>query len=201
MHEADCRLVARMLAGEQRAFNEFYAMAAQRLAAFVRRRSSLDEASVEDLVQETLVKAVRSLDGYRGEAALFTWVVGICRNRLIDQQRHAHRRTGGTSLDEAAAHPEWSLRLRAPEAEQPEQRTDAERRGAAIMRALRDLPEPYATLLEAKYGDGLTMRQIARERGITVVAVQSLLARARAAFRSRWHAHEAPSESGGSTDG
>ena len=84
MYESDRALVARMGAGDQRAFDEFFHSSAPRLAAFAARRSGLDAASVEDVVQNTLVKAVRNLASYRGEAALFTWLTEICRHELAD---------------------------------------------------------------------------------------------------------------------
>ena len=86
MHESDRALVAKMGAGDQRAFDEFFHSCAPRLAAFAARRSGLDAASVEDVVQNTLVKAIRNLGSYRGEAALFTWLTEICRHELADSE-------------------------------------------------------------------------------------------------------------------
>jgi DNA-directed RNA polymerase specialized sigma24 family protein len=48
------------------------------------------------------------------------------------------------------------------------------------------LPAHYAIALEAKYGDGMSVEDIARQLGLTRVAAQSLLARAREEFRERW---------------
>ena len=84
MYEADCALVARMCAGDQRAFDEFFNASAARLVAFAARRTSLDSASLEDIVQSALIKAVCNLDSYRGEAALFTWLTEICRHEMAD---------------------------------------------------------------------------------------------------------------------
>jgi RNA polymerase sigma-70 factor (ECF subfamily) len=56
------------------------------------------------------------------------------------------------------------------------------------MQVLETLPEHYARALEAKYGDGLSVEEIARQLGLTVVATQSLLARARETFRKLWQA-------------
>jgi DNA-directed RNA polymerase specialized sigma24 family protein len=54
------------------------------------------------------------------------------------------------------------------------------------MKVLKDLPANYALVLEAKYGDGLSVEAIALQLGLTEIAVQSVLARARDAFRRRW---------------
>lgn len=186
MYEADRELVAKMLAGEQRAFDVFFDTSAQRLAAFAARRSGLDGASLEDVVQIALIKAVRNLAHYRGEAALFTWLSGICLHELADARRTAARRPAHVSLFESSAVQEAITHLSAPEHEEPVAQLDAEQQGAAVIRILEALPERYAFVLEAKYGDGLAVADIARQLGVSAIAVQSLLGRAREAFREKW---------------
>jgi RNA polymerase sigma-70 factor (ECF subfamily) len=185
VYEADRALVTRMRAGEQRAFDEFFNSSAPRLVAYVARRSALDTASLEDVVQCALIKAVRNLASYRGEAALFTWITEICRHELADVHRKAARRPAHLSLDESES-ANLNLQLRAPEHQEPISELQGLAQRAAIMRVLDGLPDHYGRALEAKYGDGLSVDQIARELGLTVIAAQSLLARAREAFRQRW---------------
>lgn len=186
MYEEDRALVVRMRAGDQRAFDEFVNASAPRLMAFVARRSALDAASLEDVVQSALIKAVRNLASYRGEAALFTWLTEICRHELVDVQRKAARRPRQLSLDESAATRLAVAELRMPEHQEPAATLEAAIRGAAVMQVLASLPERYFRALEAKYGDGLSVAEIASELGMTMIATQSLLARAREAFRARW---------------
>jgi RNA polymerase sigma-70 factor (ECF subfamily) len=185
MYESDRALVARMGAGDQRAFDEFFRSSAPRLAAFAARRSGLDAASVEDIVQNTLVKAVRNLASYRGEAALFTWLTEICRHELADVYRKAARRPDHASLDELSSS-SGPAQLRAPAHHEPAAQVDTDMRRSAVIRALQALPERYALALEAKYRDGFSVDEIARLLGVTSTAAQSLLARARDAFRERW---------------
>lgn len=187
MYEADRVLVSRMRAGEQRAFDEFFNASASRLAAFLSRRSGLDPANVEDIVQNTLIKAVRNLSSYRGEAALFTWVTEICRHELADARRKAARRPAHDSLDEPDAVAFPVPQLWVPEHREPAAEAEAHRQRKAVLQALNDLPERYARALEAKYGDGLSVKEVAALFGLTTVAAQSLLARARDAFRDRWN--------------
>ncbi len=186
MYEADRALVARMRAGEQRAFDEFFKDSAPRLVAFIARRTALDPATLEDIVQSALIKAVRNLAGYRGEAALITWLTEICRNELADQHRKAKRRPAHLSLDEPEAVHRWEEMLRAPQSQEPMSQLQAATERVEIMRVLQDLPANYALVLEAKYGDGLSVESIALQLGLTAIAVQSMLARAREAFRQRW---------------
>jgi RNA polymerase sigma-70 factor, ECF subfamily len=188
VYEADRILVSRMLAGDQRAFDEFFNTTAPRLAAFVARRSGLDPASVEDIVQDTLVKAVRSLGSYRGEAAVFTWLTQICKHQLADDRRKAARRPLHDRLDESESADFVAPQLRIPAHREPAAEVEAQRRREAIVRALNDLPEHYAHALEVKYADGLSVDEVAGILGLSTIAAQSLLARARDAFRARWAA-------------
>src|SRR4030081_3214766 len=131
MYESDRALVARMGAGDQRAFDEFFRSSAPRLAAFAARRSGLDAASVEDVVQSTLIKAIRNLASYRGEAALFTWLTEICRHELADVYRKAARRPDHAVLNElnsASLHAQLHVpaQLRVPAQLEPTAQVDTE---------------------------------------------------------------------------
>jgi RNA polymerase sigma-70 factor (ECF subfamily) len=190
LYESDGALVARMSAGDQRAFDEFFYSNAQRLAAFAARRSSLDPAAVEDIVQNTLVKAIRNLASYRGEAALFTWLSEICRNELADVYRKAARRPVHDSLDDPHAAQRLVAQLPGLPQHEPTAQVDSWMLRGAVMRTLSALPERYARALEAKYGDGLSVDEVAHLLGVTATAAQSLLARARAAFQECWRREE-----------
>ena len=94
-------LVDRMRRGEQRAFDQFFDAYAARLAAFAARRCSLDAAALEDVVQVTMINAMRGLGTFRGGSALFTWLCQICRNHLADIRRKAERQPKVQSLERA----------------------------------------------------------------------------------------------------
>jgi RNA polymerase sigma-70 factor (ECF subfamily) len=196
VYEDDLSLVSRMQNGDQRAFTEFFEGHVQRLAAFAARRTGIDAAGIDDIVQNTLIKAVRNLAGYRGEAALSTWLAGICRHEIADTYRSAARRPGLRSLDSEADAHRAVLQLRIPAHREPVAEVDAESTRQSVMQALDELPEHYARALEAKYGDGLSVEEVARLLGLTPVATQSLLARAREAFRERWRAADVETRRG-----
>ncbi len=190
MYEADRALVTRMCEGEQAAFDEFFNSYAPRLVAFLARRSRLDQASVEDVVQCALIKAVRNLASYRGEAALLTWLTEIGRHELADVHRKASRQPKHVSLDENGVKASLEMQLRAPEHQEPMEVMQSASQRARVMRVLDDLPEIYARVLEAKYGDGMSVEEMAQQFGLTAIAVQSRLARAREAFRKHWSARD-----------
>jgi len=181
-----------MLAGDARAFDAFFASYARRLAAFAARRTSFPAASIEDLVQTTLIKAVRNLDRFRGEAALFTWLCEICRNEVISMQRKAARRPEHEDIDELTESDETLLELRAAEDTEPLCALEMSSHRSAIAETLNGLPERYARALEWKYGDGFSVDEIARMLGLTTIAAQSLLARARVAFKQSWPQEQSP---------
>jgi RNA polymerase sigma-70 factor (ECF subfamily) len=114
MYEEDRKLVGRMLAGDQRAFDAFFCAYADRLAAFAARRSNLTADGIEDLVQNSLIKAIRNIATFRGEAALFTWLCEICRHELANVLRHGARKPAHESLDDDRSASEELLELRAP---------------------------------------------------------------------------------------
>jgi len=125
---------------------------------------------------------------YRGEAALHTWLTEICRHELADVHRKAARQPAHISLDEAGVKAALELQLHAPEHHDPVAELESASKRASIVRVLDELPETYTRVLEAKYGDGMSVEEMARHFGLTAISVQSLLARAREAFRKHWSA-------------
>lgn len=186
MSEDDRQLVARMRAGEQSAFERFFGAYARRLAAFVARRSILDPAGVEDMVQATLIKAIRNLDSFRGDAALFTWLCTICRNELASQRRKSARQPIHESIDVQGLARDVLVEMQAPEASEPSHELELVAHRNEVARTLNSLPERYSLALEWKYGDGFSVEEIAGMLGLTPTAAQSLLARARREFRDLW---------------
>jgi RNA polymerase sigma-70 factor (ECF subfamily) len=139
----------------------------------------------EEAVQRTMIRALRGLEGFRGEAALSTWMMQICRNELADLGELARRDAGRTVSFDA----DERLRERV-EGEVADPRADPaaapevdER--AQVLRALLDgLPGRYGEVLEWKYLDEMSVEQIAKRLRASFESTQSLLQRARVALRS-----------------
>ena len=203
MFQKDLQLAHRLIDGDPHAFRLFIESYAQRLAAFVMRRTGADHASAEDIVQDTLIRAVRALPQYRGEASLFTWLCQICRSEMVDQHRKTVRRPQTVSLD---ANPRIAALVDAQAA--PEERSlhlsgAGDESDGATLRSLALIPERFAQALEWKYGDEASVDEIGQMLGISSVAAQSLLARAREAFRDAWRTEcgESPVEGSGAPPG
>jgi len=177
----DRRLVRRMLARDEDAFNRFFDTFFARLFRFALRRVH-DENIAEEIVQTTLVIAVRKLQTWRGEAALFTWLCSICRRELSAYWRRTSRTPELHAIDDD---PDIQRQLEALAADIDGPERILERRELAerVQIALDYLPGRYGDVLEWKYIHGLAVAEIAAKLDSTPKAVESMLSRARDAFR------------------
>jgi len=143
---------------------------------FVFARVGGHEPTAQDLLQETLIEALRSAPTFRGDAALRTWVCAIARRRLARhyevERRHAVAESGLALLGGIGG-------LAGPSGGE---RDEVERRDE-IVRALGRLPAVHRQVLVMKYLDELPVSAIADELGRSPVQVQSLLQRARDGLR------------------
>lgn len=192
MYKEDRQLATKLLAGEEHAFREFFADYFPRLFRFVLRRVNADEELARDVVQAALAKGVRKLDRYRGDAALFTWFCQIARNELSDHlKRNARQLAGGTTLVEREDDPVTRATLEAMPTDtglEPDALRQRQELTDVVHATLDYLPPRYAQVLELKYLEELSVDSIAERLGVTAVTVQSLLARARTAFRGAFGA-------------
>jgi len=179
----DRQLVRRMLAGDERAFEAFFNAYFARVYRFALPRLNGDVEATREVVQSVLTKAMRRMADFRGDSGLFTWICQICRHEVVDYIR-AQRRTKHVVLIDDQ--PE--LRMAIESVEAPEEydlvRTYGRAEVARLVRAVLDrLPSNYGDALEWKYMEGDSVEVIGERLGIGTIAAQSLLARARVAFR------------------
>ncbi|HEV8443654.1 MAG TPA: sigma-70 family RNA polymerase sigma factor [Steroidobacteraceae bacterium] len=184
MDEQD--LITRMRRGEQRAFDLFFDAYAERLGSFAARRSSLDASAIEDVVQMTMINAMRSLASFRGESSLFTWLCQICRNQLADARRKAARQPPMQSLEQMSEEKPLAKVVQLTDFRDPLDECAADDDRGAVRRAINRLPVHYARILELRFGDELTVPEISRVLQVSESAAESLLVRARQAFRTEW---------------
>lgn len=139
----------------------------------------------EEAVQRTMIRAVRGLRSFRGDAALFTWLAQICRNELADLGELARRDAGrALSFD---ADPRLRARVECATTDplaDPARVPEAAERTQLLRELLEGLPGRYGDVLEWKYLEDISVQQIARRLGASPESAQSLLQRARVALRS-----------------
>lgn len=183
----DRKLVRRLLAGDEQAFREFFDHYFPRLYRFALVRLSGDQQACAEVVQAVLSRAVGKLDTWRGEAALFTWLCTICRREISDFCRRNNRRARHEVLSEDRPELMAAIEsLAAREQDNPEHSYRRVELGRLIQVTLDQLPVRYGDALEWKYVYGLTAKEIAARLGLSVDATNSLLARAKRAFREAY---------------
>jgi RNA polymerase sigma-70 factor, ECF subfamily len=170
-------LVIRLRAGDESAFETFAGHYIAGLYRFALRRLDHDRELTRDIVQSTVCKVIEKLDGFRGEAPLFTWMCACCRNEIAAHFRRTGRRPKEVELTGDFARDE----------------TEGADASELVHAALDRLPPTYARALEWRYLDGLEVADVAQRLGLTYKAAESLLSRARSAFREGYEQlHAAP---------
>ena len=179
---SDLVLARRLLAGEEAAFDEFFGRDFPGLYRFALSRVGSHEDAAEELAQRALIRGLAGLHTYRGEAALFTWLCALCRREIAAWREQQGRRHEVSLFDD---HPEVRDALDAMSAGDDDAEAMLLRKevGVLVHLTLDCLPDRYGDILEWKYIQGLSVTEIAARLGVGYKAAESLLSRARAAFR------------------
>ncbi len=166
-----------VLAGDELAWKILYDEAFPGLYRYVLWRCGGLRDPADEVVQETWLTAVRRLRSFDPAAGSFAaWLRGIAANLLRNHFRREYRRARRTQ----------PLDVEPAAASENERREQAER----VALALGALPEHYESVLRAKYLEGQSVVAIAAARDESPKAVESLLTRARQAFREAYRQTE-----------
>jgi RNA polymerase sigma-70 factor, ECF subfamily len=169
---AEERLVAALKNQEPAAFEELIDACGDRLlrAAFMLCGNTSD---AEDLVQETFLQATRSINRFRAESSLHTWLRAI----LLNLARRHFRERARIVYDEEAAH-----QAIAP-ATEPGSRLDSAVASTAVMRALNGLSEEHREVVVLRYYENMKIHEIAGQLDVSKGTVKSRLHYAVAAMQ------------------
>ena len=181
----DKALVAAMLRGDERAFEEYFASYFPPMYRFALGRVGGNTEAAEDVVQSAMSKAVRKLATYRGEAMLLTWLLTFCRHEIAAYWRDVKSEPSTPMLPEDSPEVEAALDsiAIADTSRNPERLAASAETSRLVQVALDRLPRHYADVLEWKYIEGSSVKEIAPRLGVGEKAAESLLTRARNAFR------------------
>ena len=182
--EQDKALVSRLIAGDERAFVEFADHYVPALHRFALSRLRGDRGLAQEVVQDTLCKAIAKLPSFRGEAALMTWLCACCRNEIAAHFRR--RRRVGVELDFEVTENAGSDAIDRVHPDGPDQQLMRREAAATVHEALDCLPPHYGRALEWKYIESLPVNEIAKRLEMSPKAAESLLTRARTAFRREY---------------
>lgn len=181
---ADKKLVERLLRGDSQAFDLFFNTYFPRIYRFALVRLDHDHNLAEDTAQIVLCQAISKMSTYRGEAALFSWLCTFCRYEISKQRKARGCAQGKTPLTEDNPAVRSALEsLLSATGNDPDIAAYQSELSQLVKVALDHLPALYADSLECKYVHGYSVRDIADRIGRSEKATESILTRARVAFR------------------
>lgn len=171
--KTDAALVYEVVNGETELFGELIARYKNVLASFIAARVA--RGAIEDLAQETFLRAFRVLATLRDPAAFSSWLLGIASHICVDWHRSRRRNVSldASEIDQPddAAAPRRTPPIRPDEAAE---KREAEQR---LLEAVDRLPDTYRTTLVLKHLEGLSCADIAERQGVALGTVTSRLTR------------------------
>lgn len=179
----DEELVERAKAGDKKAFDLLVRKYQHRVVHIVRRYvNDLDESA--DVAQEVFIKAYRSLPGFRGESAFFTWLYRIAINTAKNYRLALDRRPPSMDVEaELAEQMEMGYRLH--DHHTPESEAHKNDIIEVVLAAVDQLPEDLKTAITLREVEGLSYEEIANAMDCPIGTVRSRISRARAAIDAR----------------
>ena len=153
--QRDLELIARWKGGDERAATELVERHSAALARFA--VSSGERNEIDELVQDTFVRAFNSLDGFRGESSFRTWLFTIERRLLLDRRRTEKRRRDRTEVQEGDASTEYDA-LDTVVADETQKR---------LRDAVDRLSPTQKEVFSLRVGEGLSYKEIAEAVGTT----------------------------------
>ena len=173
MDDNGARSYRRFLKGDWNGMIEIVESYYDGLVLFLKRYLG-NEADAEDVAEETLLVLVNRKPSFRGNSLFKTWLYTIARNTAI-KYMYKNRLTVPFSPDDLAtfAFEEEDVLSRIAQDEETE----------VLRAAMEHLPEDYRLVLQLKYAEEMSVKEIAAATGRTVHSINSLLKRARSALR------------------
>ncbi|MCD9006435.1 RNA polymerase sigma factor RpoE [Luteimonas sp. XNQY3] len=178
--QLDEELVKRVQAGDTAAFDLLVRKYQHRIAALIGRYVS-DWSEVQDVAQETFIRAYRAMGNFRGDAQFYTWLHRIAVNTAKNHLVAHNRRPPTDDIDiEDAEHFDSGIRLR--DSDTPERELMRQQLEQTVMRAVEALPEELRVAINLREVDGLSYDEIAERMGCPIGTVRSRIFRAREAI-------------------
>ena len=180
-------LVERTVAGDQAAF-ELLVIKYQRRVERLIGRMVRDVDLVEDIAQETFIRAYRALPKFRGEAQFYTWLYRIAVNtakKFLLELKHDPTVSHTTLQGNAEEDETFQPRSEPSSDETPESVLAAKEIGQAVNAALDALPDDLRQAITLREMDGLSYEDIAEVMNCPIGTVRSRIFRAREAVSAK----------------
>ncbi|WPB56002.1 RNA polymerase sigma factor RpoE [Xylophilus sp. GOD-11R] len=185
--DSDLLLVQRTVAGDQRAYGLLVLKYRRRIERLIGRMVR-DAELVEDIAQETFIRAYRALHQFRGDAQFYTWLyriaVNTAKKSLVDMRRNPviseNALRSGADDDETSA---FDHELSSDET--PETVFAAKEIAATVNAAMDALPEDLRQAVTLREIEGLSYEEIAEAMDCPIGTVRSRIFRAREAISAK----------------
>jgi RNA polymerase sigma-70 factor (ECF subfamily) len=187
MPKEDVSLVAETLAGNQLSFQLLVERYQDRMFGLVRHYTR-NPVEIEDIVQDTFLKAFTRLAGFQQQSSFYTWLCRIAINTALD----FHKRHGRNPV-QAVEDPELALAADRPGGsprsgatiQAPDARLEHAEIQKITQRVLDELPEIFRAVLVLREFEDMAYQDMADVLGISIGTVESRLFRARARFKEK----------------
>ena len=178
--ENDQLLVDRARLGDRHAFDLLVLKYQSRLLSLVNRLIS-NQSDALDILQDTFVKAYRSLHTFRGERAFYTWLYRIAVNTAKNHLASKLKESKDVSVDDEATGELSVLQ----DLSAPDEEAGAEELQRAILHAIEQLPDDLKQALTLRELEGMSYDEIALAMNCPIGTVRSRIFRARDLRRIR----------------
>jgi len=182
--EIDQQLVKRVQGGDKQAFGLLVSKYQRKLHRLLARLVR-DPAEVEDLAQETFIKAYRALGSFRGESAFYTWLyrIGIntAKNHLVAQVRRVPVSPGMDPAEMESIEGAECLR----DFDTPERQLMTRQIAMTVDKAMAGLSDELREAITLRELEGLSYEDIASTMDCPIGTVRSRIFRAREAIAAR----------------
>ncbi|MFP8777061.1 RNA polymerase sigma factor RpoE [Hydrogenophaga sp. RWCD_12] len=188
--DSDAMLVQRTLAGEMRAF-ELLVLKYQRRVERLIGRMVRDSDLVQDIAQETFIRAYRALAQFRGDAQFYTWLyriaVNTAKKQLMELKRDplVFQSQLSSGDDDETSSVERELSSSATDSETPEAVLASKEIAEAVNAAMDALPEELRMAITLREIEGLSYEEISVALDCPIGTVRSRIFRAREAISNR----------------
>ena len=175
----DTKLVQDTLSGDQAAFQQLVERYQGRLFALTRHYTR-KTVEIEDIVQDTFLKAYRRLDTFDHRSSFYTWIYRIATNTILDVLKRR-----GRSPVQAVEDPELLAEASVGSCPAPSAQLEEKEIAEITQEVLGHLPDIFRCVLVMREFQGLAYQEIADTLGISIGTVESRLFRARARFKDK----------------
>lgn len=166
-----------VLEGKKGAATRFYRQFAPKLRRYL--ATKLPEQEVEEVLQDTFLSAFDSLPLYRGEASVFSWLVSIARHEVADFYRKKYVRL-------AVEQTSPLFENMVSETLSPEFVYEKKKIEKKFFQVYKGLTQQYQDILSYRYELSMSVKDIAERMDLSFKATESLLFRARLAFKAEY---------------